>query len=152
MTSGAAVALHLTSSDWTCLDKYIAADGSIVNTPVVQLPIDWGVVIVQGIDIVPGPNSSYTITAECDTFSSLPTTVNIPIWGDVTSNGIVNADDILAIVLAFQLDFSLGIPFEAFDISPCQPNGIINASDILVIVKAFQLAPYSDTGCPVPCP
>ncbi len=150
--SNAPVALRLTSSDWTCLDKYIAADGSVVNTPVVQSLVDWGVVIVQGVDIVPGPNSSYTVTAECATFSSLPTTVDIPQWGDVTSNGIVNAEDILAVVLAFQLDFSLGIPFEAFDISPCEPNGIINASDILLVVKAFQLAPYSDTGCPVPCP
>ncbi len=150
--SNAPVALHLTSSVWTCLDKFIAADGSIVNAPVVQLPSDWGVVTVQGIDIVPGPNSSYTVTAECDAFASLPTTVDMPQWGDVTANGIVNSDDILAVVLAFQLDFSLGIPFEAFDIVPCEPNGVINAEDILWIVKAFQLLTYSDTGCPVPCP
>ncbi len=150
--SVAPVALRLTSTDWTCLDKFIDAGGSLVDTPVTQLPATWDSIIVQGIEIVPGPGSSYDVQAVCGSFTSSAGTVDMPNWGDVTADGIVNSEDILVTVLAFQLDFSPGFPFEAFDIMPCEPNGIINATDILFVVKAFQLDPYSLTGCPVPCP
>jgi hypothetical protein len=154
--SPAPVALRLTSPDWLCLVKYISYGGVLVDTPVYQVPDDWGTVLVSGMEIV--PSSTYEVTAECGAYRSAPGSDTTAKWGDVVGdftggawsppNGVVNFNDINATVDAFK-----GLPTAPprfwVDLFPCTPDGIINFNDIYTVVDAFKGYPYP---CPVPCP
>jgi hypothetical protein len=141
------VALNVTSPDWTCLDVYVAADGSLTTTPVFQLTDDWGTVIVQDEEVV--PESLYEIRAECGAFTSDSGSDMTSVWADVDGNGEATLADVQLLVLGFQGTFIE--PLETLDIWPCVPNGIINFEDIQQGVLAFQGWSYVDTGCPLPC-
>jgi hypothetical protein len=144
------IALRLFSPDWPCLNEYIAADGTLTNTPVLQAPDDWGTIAVTDEAIVPG--STYRVVADCGQFVSPIGMGSTCLWADVDCNGITNINDTFSIILGFQGDFSQGLSFEALDIWPCVPNKIINFVDVQRSILAFQGQSYADTGCPVPCP
>ncbi|MCH8147115.1 MAG: hypothetical protein IH987_03865 [Planctomycetes bacterium] len=148
--SVAPVALRLTSPDWPCLDKFIDAEGSLVDTPVVQLPADWATVIVRGEAIV--PSTLYEVVAECGSFVSPVGSDSTCLWADVNCNGITNINDAFFIILGFQAIIPPELTFEALDIWPCEPNRIINFVDVQRAILAFQGQSYAETGCPVPCP
>ena len=148
--SAAPVALHLTSPTWDCLDRYIDVDGTLTWVPVAQLPDDWDTVIVTGEEII--PSSTYEVVAECGIYTTPAGAAETCLWGDVDCNDVVNFTDIQIMVLAFKLDWSPGVSFEAIDIWPCTPNRVINFADIQHAVLAFKESrTYEDTGCPVPC-
>ncbi|MBN4058840.1 cytochrome c [bacterium AH-315-J04] len=136
-----------------CLSAYLQIDGSLGALPAFQLPDDWGTIFVRDESI--SPNSTYTVRADCgdavtaDYSFAQSATTNL--WGDVDSNSIVNAADILTVVKGFQLDFTLAT-LEEMDLEPCVPNGIINSADILQAVKAFQLVQFSAMSCQQVCP
>ena len=142
-------ALNVTSPDWTCLDKFVDVDGTLTDTPVFQLPSEWGTVYVLGEDIV--PESTYEVRATCGSFTSMPSSVTTAVWGDIDGNGIANLADAQLVVLGFQQVFQF--PLEVLDIWPCVPNGTVNFEDIQQVVLAFQGNEYGAFGiCPLPCP
>lgn len=143
--SAAPVALRLTSPDWTCLDKYIAADGSLVDTPVSQLPATWGTVSVPGDEIV--PSSEYVVVAECGLYTSDPGSGATWLYGDHNNDSVVDFTDIELTVDAF-LGF-VPMPVPRLDIAPCPADGVIDFRDISATVDAFLGEPYP---CDVPCP
>ncbi|MBU0717300.1 MAG: hypothetical protein KJ749_03550 [Planctomycetes bacterium] len=152
MGSVAPVALRVSSPDWTCLDKYVGADGFLTTTPVTQLPNNWGMVIVRGADVV--PSSTYDFVAECGVYASDAGSGTTCLWADVDCNDVVNFYDIQLIVLGFQGIFDQ-VPMEALDIDPCTPNEIINFIDVQQAVMVFEDPvgrTYASTGCPLPCP
>jgi hypothetical protein len=154
--SPAPVALRLTSPDWLCLVKYISPGGALIDTPVYQVPDDWGTVLVHGLEIV--PSSTYEVTAECGIYRSAPGSDTTALWGDVVGeftgtewtppNGLVDFDDIAATIDSFK-----GLPTAPprfwVDLYPCAPDGIIDFNDIATVRDAFAGWPYP---CPVPCP
>jgi len=152
----APVALHLTSPDWTCLDLFVAADGSLSATPVYQVPDDWGSVIVSGGDIV--PDTLYEVTAECGTYTSLVGAGRTALWGDIVGpfedgvwpppDGVIDIHDMLAVVEAFEA-LPTAPPMELTDLFPCVPDDLIDIMDIVQVVDAFAGYPYP---CAVPCP
>jgi hypothetical protein len=152
----APVALHLTSPDWTCLDLYISAAGTLGATPVYQIPDDWGTIMVLDEDIV--PSSTYVVEAECGTFVSAPGSGTTALWGDVAGeflvdewtppNGVVDFNDITATVDGFK-HLTTAPPEEWIDIYPCTPEGVIDFMDIATVTDAFKGYPYP---CASPCP
>ncbi len=154
--SPAPIALRLTSPDWPCLSLYIAANGGLVSTPVLQLTDDWGTVDVHDQEIV--PSSTYHVVAECGDHESGVGSGETALWGDCVgdfvagawtpSNGIVDFIDITATVDGFR-NLSTAPPLPWIDIHPCTPEGIIDFMDVTYTVDAFKGLPYP---CPVPCP
>ncbi len=144
-----AVALRVTSPDWPCLSKFIAADGSLTLTPVFQLIDVWGTIVVEDLDVV--PDSTYVVEALCGAFTSVSGSTQTAIWGDADGDGVVTLADVQLTVLGFQGFFNIQ-PLEVLDLWPCLPDRIINFDDILQVVIAFQGGTYLDTGCSVPCP
>ena len=66
-------------------------------------------------------------------------------------NGVVNFTDVQITILAFEGDYSLGIPFTAMDIQPCDPERVLNFVDIQFVILAFEGMTYEQAGCPFPC-
>ncbi len=143
--SPAPVALRVTSPDWPCIDKYIAADGSLVDAPVIQLPDDWGTINVPGPEIV--PSSEYVVVAECGIYTSDPGSGETWLWGDHDQSGVVDFRDISLSVDFFTGDFIA--PLAQMDIAPCPPDGVGDFRDIAQTVDAFLELPYP---CTLPCP
>lgn len=143
--SPAPVALLLTSPDWTCLSKYIDVDGLLVDTPVFQLPAQWGDIIVQDPDIV--PSSTYVVTAECGGFQSPASSGDTWLWGDMNNDGTVSFTDINLIVEAFKSIFT--VPFIVANLAPCDLDDMISFKDIGAVVEAFKQIPFP---CAIPCP
>lgn len=125
-------------------------------------------VIVVGDEAV-APASTYTVRAMgfgCDrakssSFSSPITVATANVWGDIVStfdgatwagpDGIVNSNDIQAVVSGFRRDAFAPELFRT-DLHGQVPNAFVNASDILSVVSAFQLFgyPFSEPQfCPV---
>jgi len=117
---------------------------------------------VRGCEIAPG--NSYPVESTLDDLAfSTPfvvATTNVPLpreFGDVIGafNGVdwaapdgrVDANDVLAVVLTFQLNPIA--PHKArVDLVPQVPNTIIAGDDILAVVRGFANEPYSfGTGC-----
>jgi hypothetical protein len=143
------VALRVTSPDYPCLLKYVAADGSLGDTPVLQSTAAWSAVRLTGGDIV--PDSQYSVQVEfAGAVVGELANVTTPIWGDIDANGSANLGDVQLIVLAFQQQFDV-VNLEAADIWPCDPNGLANFADIQQGVLAFQGMSFEDVGCTVPC-
>ncbi len=158
--SVAPVALMVTSPDWTCLSKYIDADGTLVADPVIQLPDAWGTVIVQGPDFV--PSSTYNVVAKCSAHVSAPGSASTSKWGDVAGSftdgqwpppdGSVGLADFLAIIEGFQ-HVVTAPALERIDLWPCMPDGSIDLRELTMVISAFQGLSYEEsTGCPAPCP
>jgi hypothetical protein len=141
------VALLVTSPDWPCLNKYIAADGQLQDTPFTQSVSAWETVLVTGLEIA--PESTYDIRSECGGLQSDATTVVTGIYSDIDNSGGVNLADAQLVVFGFQLNFKFNT-LEELDIWPCVPNDLINFEDIQHAVLAFQLTGY-DAFCPPPC-
>lgn len=158
--SVAPVALLVTSPDWTCVSKYVQADGLLDPNPVFQLPDEWDTVVVQSPDLV--PSSTYDVVAECGTYTSALGSATTAIFGDIVGeatagewgppDGRVDVLDLTAIVEAFRhLPTAPGQ--ERSDLWPCTPDGVIDVLDMTMVADAFQGYSYWDTtGCPVPCP
>ena len=147
--SSLAVALLLTSPNFPCLAKYIDEKGHLGDTPVSRTPAEWGSLLVVGGDIVPSTNTTdtvYHVQADCGETLTDPGIGITSLWGDVDNNGVVDLDDVTLILNAFAGQFSL--PFEVFDVFPCEPNGAIDFDDILMILYAFEGDPFP---CATPC-
>jgi len=141
------VALRVTSPTWPCLDDYVDAGGRLVPAAgkVFQLPSEWGTIVVQDPDIVPG--SVYRIEAECGAYRSALAIESTWRWGDLDNDGDVDAIDITHVVNKFR-EVLGAISTEIADIQPCIPDGIINALDITMEIYAFKGFPYY---CSPPC-
>ncbi|MBI4716812.1 MAG: choice-of-anchor B family protein [Planctomycetes bacterium] len=142
------LALLLSSDDYPCLTKYVAADGSLGDTPTLQTPGAWGTVVIRGSEVVPGTN--YKLQSEfAGGARSVPADATTAVWGDVDGNSVVNFTDIQQILLVF-----LGNPqvsLAAADLEPCDPNNVVNFSDVQRALKAFQGDSYATLGCAGPC-
>ena len=117
--------------------------------PVFLTPAEWGSVIVAEQDIVPSTNTMdtvYHVQADCGGGLTAPGVGITLIWGDLDGNNVVDFDDILFLVEAFEGNFIL--PLEAVDIFPCDPDGVIDFDDILLELNAFAGDPFP---CAVPC-
>lgn len=158
--SVAPVALRLTSPDWPCLSKYINLNGLLVGGSVVQLPDDWGTVIVRGPDII--PNSTYVVVAECGAHTSAGGSATTSLWGDIAGefdgvewappDGRVDILDLAAIVQAFS-NLPTAPPLEWTDLWGCTPDGRIDIVDMVMVVNGFSGLTYAEsTDCPLPCP
>jgi hypothetical protein len=111
---------------------------------------DFGKIHLTGIDFV--PSTTYEVVAECGAYISPAGSAQTCLWGDVNCDGVVNFTDIQVGILAFEGDFTPGVPFTAMDIQPCNPEQILNFTDIQFVVLAFEGMTYAETGCPEPCP
>lgn len=139
------IALRITSADFPCFLKYVAADSSLVDTPVYRLPSEWGTVYVRGGQIV--PLTDYEVRSESVTQNSTLNTSTTYRWGDTRPNDIVNLDDILCILTAF--GGSPVAPCTLYSADLIEPMGNINLDDILAVLMAFGGAGYPG---PLPCP
>lgn len=142
----APVALRVTSPDWPCLLQWINDSGQLVGIAdrVFKTAADWGTVLVQDPDIVPG--TTYLVVAECGTFESAPGSDDTHRWCDINNDGIVDFQDISHEVDAFKGIFFFN--FERYDVYPCIPSNRIDFSDISWVVDAFRGRPYP---CSLPC-
>jgi len=158
--SVAPVALKVTSPTWTCLSRYVDADGLLVADPVYQLPDEWGTIIVQGPDIV--PSSTYNVVAECGTYVSPVGSASTALWGDIVGpfdgtewtapDGRVDVLDMTAVVEGFEHHAHAPEEWRT-DLWPCTPDDRIDVMDMTMVTDAFQGVGYFEsTGCPVPCP
>jgi len=155
--SPAPVALHLTSPNWACVNKYIGAAGNLVNSPVFLTPDAWGTLLVGGVVQI-APSSRYDVVAECGAFVSTVGFATTAKYGDIVGifvggvwtppNGIIDSLDFTAIIEAFQGEFTAP-PKTRTDIFPCTPDGIIDILDMVWVVNSFQGEPYP---CAKPCP
>jgi len=143
--SAAPVALRVTSPDWPCIDKYIDVDGSLVDTPVTQLPAAWSTINVPGPEIV--PTSQYVVVAECGAHTSEAGAGQTAVYCDYDDSGDVDFTDISLSVAYFKGESSL--PLVLMDVSPCPPDGTVDFHDIAQTVDAFMDEPYP---CSIPCP
>jgi parallel beta-helix repeat protein/predicted outer membrane repeat protein len=143
------LALELSSPEFPCLQKYVGADGSVVDAPVFQSVADWETVYVHGDAVV--PEASYEIRVDFGAGQlGEPVAAQTWVWGDVDNNALANVADIQLIVLGFQGDFS-NASLYATDIAPCVPNELANLADALNGVVAFQGGSFQDQ-CVEPCP
>jgi hypothetical protein len=147
-TDDSAIRISSSDSGFSCLDTYVAADGSLVDIEEIQGPEEWGTVYAFGSGIA--PETTYEIHI-LDS-SQNPPAFAATTWkfGDVDNNSIANFGDVLLIVQGFQGNFD-NAGLEAMDLDLCEPNGVINFADIQIGVQAFQGASYADL-CDSPCP
>jgi hypothetical protein len=145
-----AVALLVTSPDYTCLAKYVDTTGTLTDSPVYHTPSEWGTAHVRGLEIV--PNATYTIQTDFgEGVLSGAASATTWQWADTDNNDFINIGDVLLLVQAFTGDFSY-VAFEAVDLYPCATDRFINIDDVLQGVVAFQGGTWEDTNCPAPCP
>ncbi len=130
---------------------------------------DWSTVDtlhVYGVAVV--PNATYDVAAirdSCDTElgQNYSTALPVPttaVWGDVVGdcgttpctppNGIVNFNDIYAVIAKFQGQPGAPIKSRA-DVAADPANQFVNISDIQYVMLAFQGSPYPFGG-PQTCP
>ncbi len=137
--------------------------GVLVPNPEFCVWVD-PVIHVRGCEVVPGNTYSVESTPDNVTFSSslLVDTTPVPLprnYGDIggafisgvwtAPDGIVNAQDILMTIKAFQLD-PQAPHISRVDNDGQVPNGIIASNDILREVRAFSGQPFGFgvVGCP----
>ena len=131
-------------ADISCIDLYLQADGTLDSTPLMQSLAAWGnSILINNEWII--PEATYTVATEG--FDSQPVDVTTDRWCDVNGNGIVNLEDALFAVVAFQS--STYDP--ASDVSPCQSDGTVNLSDVLLIIQRWQGVQSYVNMCGVPC-
>jgi len=124
----------------------------LTNTPVVQLPSDWGTVFVHGPEIFPSAlddPSEYEVVAECGAFSSPPGLGATWRWGDLDNDGDVDFVDINLVLHEWQTVVSFNDVNPLFDLAPCPPDGHISFRDVSIEIEAFSGGDYP---CPAPCP
>ncbi len=143
------IAIHLTSTTWPCLNLFLAADGTLSQTPVSATPAQWGEVFVHGMVIV--PDTSYSFQAVAGPGGGAAVQAKTWVWADTDNNGLVNFSDIQRIVLGFQGAFN-GFTLQTVDLVPCDPDENVNFADVQSAVFAFGGQIFSDLSCPVPCP
>ncbi|MHC5112112.1 MAG: hypothetical protein ACYTHJ_19800, partial [Planctomycetota bacterium] len=134
--------------DVDCVSGYIQLDGLLGPEPVALTIADWGTEIVLEDETII-PTATYWLDIEGFLPPDSTSGATWP-WGDVDGNLNVNFEDILNVVLGFQLMPIL--PEEDLDLEPCGGNGIVNFADVLIDVFAFQGQTYAASGCAVPCP
>lgn len=142
--SPAPISLRITSPNWPCLDKFIGSDGSFSTVPVIQLPADWGKILLHDPNVV--PDTTYQIEATCGEFTSNIGSGTTSVWGDLDNNGITQIDDVTFMVNAWLGLYQLR--FEVFDINPCILDNSINIDDVVVEVNAWLGSPFP---CDSPC-
>jgi len=144
------VAIRVDSSDGdlTCLPKYAAADGTLVDAPVFRTPAAWGTTHLTGALIE--PSTLYTVESDCRVLPTAPenlspaTSVQTNLWGDLNGSGVVDVDDMIIMLIAFAAP-----PSYHADLFPCDTNNIVDIDDILSVLAAFSGGGYP---CPAPCP
>jgi len=151
------VAIAVQSPGYPCLDKYVAADGSVVDAPVYQNASAWGTALVHGPDVIPG--TAYRFVSKIEGGPSTDAaTVTTAAWGDTvgdfvngqwtTPNGVIDFRDISATVDAFR-NLPTAPLWWRCDLSPELPDGLIDFTDIGRVVDAFRALPYPfDVPCP----
>ncbi len=159
------LALRVTSPDYPCLDKYVAANGRLTDSPVYRTGDEWGTAHVHGRDIVPA--TTYDVLMEFEAGGSTgPFTATTPGWGDAVGdfidgrwtppNGVVDFNDIGAAADAFK-HLPIAPPWRRCDVASSVsgaeeiPEGVIDFSDIGYIVDAFRGNDYPFDG-PGECP
>jgi parallel beta-helix repeat protein len=157
MFSTVPVAIHLTSPDYPCLEKYVDSAGLLRSTPVFQAASDWTVLDVRGPDVV--PQTRYMVDMQFINGSRGPGTDAVTArWGDTAGNFVGNAwappDSIVSITDAVAcLDRfrsrPSAPPLTQCDLMPQIPDGLIDISDIVAILDAFRARPYPFAA---PCP
>jgi hypothetical protein len=152
------VALHLSSPQHPCLSKYVTANGTIADEPVLRSPLDWGIIMTRGAGIV--PNTEYVVQPEDEfgAFVGPASSATTYEWGDITGtfldgawtapNGIVDFQDVSAAVDRFR-NPPTAPSLERCDIAPETPNGVVDFEDISYVVDAFRNLPYPFG---LPCP
>lgn len=154
-TSAGAVALWIEGdpgdTDVSCVGAYVQADGTLGANPVYLTSAQWGTVMVRGAEVI--PQSNYRARTECGTLAtpnrSSEASASTGRYGDLNGNSIVNLDDILLVLNAFQGLFAPGTSLGHYDLAPCAPNGVVNLDDILAELAAFAGGQLS---CPAVCP
>ena len=128
---------------------------TVVQTCELVETCDFGKIHITGKDIVPSGiddgRSRYEVVAECEEFISPAGSGETCLWADIDCNGVVNFADVQVGILAFEGDYSPGIPLTAMDIQPCDPERVLNFVDIQFVILAFEGMTYEQAGCPVPC-
>ena len=143
------VTIRVTSPDYPCLDKYVDAEGHLVDTPVARSSAEWGKVYITGTLIV--PNKRYLVRADYgsgQTSATIQTTTML--WGDAVSPiGVRDFADVSATVEVFQ-DALFPTPIHRVDFRPEAPDGIADFKDISAAVDGFRGLnyPYPGPSCP----
>lgn len=136
-----------------CVSKYVAADGSLITSPVFRLPSEWGSVAVRGVEL--RPETTYRVRSDCGSPGqpdwSFAASATTGLWCDIDGNQHVNGIDIQLMVKAFQHDYSQ-VSLEKADVHPCLPDGVVNGNDIQRGIQAFQRMPFEVMNCAQPCP
>ena len=152
------VALHLSSPQHPCLSKYVTANGTIADEPVLRSPLDWGIILTRGAGIV--PNTEYVVQPEDEfgAFVGPASSATTYEWGDIAGtfldgawtppNGVVDFRDISATVDRFR-SAPTSPSLESCDIAPETPNSVVDFEDISYVVDAFRSLPYPFE---LPCP
>lgn len=143
------LAIHISSPQYPCLDKYVSFTGAVVATPVFLPPGSWHEVYARGSEIV--PNTTYEVRAE---FSggrrSTPAVVTTYHFGKVVNNTATTSfQDISAVVDVFR-GIPGAYPYTRADLHPCSPNATVNFSDVAHDVDAFRGFSFF-SYCPAPC-
>ena len=139
------IALRVTSPDYPCLLRWVAANGTLIGTPVFQLPEDWGTLRVADANIV--PETFYAIRSECGQHLSNPDLDETWIWGDGNHDGFVDVSDVLCVLDGFAGKFT-SCSVDTIDLSPCESDGNIDVGDVLEIIDAYAGEGYP---CSLPC-
>jgi hypothetical protein len=152
------VALHISSPEYPCVSKYVTANGTVADDPVLRSPVDWGQVMAYGSVIVPEVEYVVQPEDEFGAFVGAAESVVTDLWGDLVGtfadgawtqpNGIVDFEDISAIVDRFKGEPSAP-SVERCGIAPQTPNGIVDFEDIGHVVDAFRGVGYPFG---LPCP
>lgn len=141
------VALRLTAPTEPCLVRYVQGNGELGVGHDYRTPAAWGTVFANGAEMF--PQTAYNLEAETPGGLLSPAAGGtLWKWGDTDGGGLVNLDDILAVIRGFQGDFSQNT-LQALDLTGCNPEGVINLDDILGVLAAFGNQPLS---CADPCP
>ena len=145
----------------SCVDMYVQPDGVLGLEPFFQSPDGWGTVHVVAAEIIPSEHGNSVVdTVSYDVWSdrgspgfpvlSIPTRVEMWLWGDVDNDGIADHADVELLRFALQ-GVTQGATLEGLDLAPCKPDGVVNVSDVQFVLKAISGVSFSEELCPRPC-
>ncbi len=160
-TTQVALKVKGTSSNVSCVDHFVKADGTLGTTAVFRTGTQWGTVHVRDRRIIPsrtqnpdgtGPivRTKYSVEVNCGTSSTAPQNVDMWLHGDLNGDDAVDLADILLVLDAFSA--GPGTPLYHADMMPCDaPGDGVDLAEILVVLDAFAGIQYAAI-CPPTCP
>lgn len=140
-------AFQITSEDWLCVEKFVGADGSLVDDPVFLAAPDAAAIDAYGPLIV--PDATYHVRAFDGEHYSRKATVRTWGWGDINLDGQADDADIVLVLDGYHGNYDV-VPFQQADVAGCVPNRGIDFDDVLAVVRAVEGGTYTDL-CPAPC-